>query len=91
MTRRLPTNQPPHWHVLVRHGDAWLPAGVRMKAPERDADRAAGRKRVVRRWFTSASAARNLKDKIVTEGRDATTMQCPNPDWCRHGPPQGDV
>ena len=76
----------PHWHVLARHGNVWAFAGVRMNARERDDEGNAGRKRVVRRWFTSPAAARNLKDRLVAKGRKAMTFQCPEPDWCEHGP-----
>lgn len=63
-------------------------AGVRMTAREREADREAKRRRKKRRWFTSASAARKLKDRLEAEGRRAITIECRDPDWCRHGPPE---
>ena len=80
------SNRPPHWHVVVR-GGIWTFVGVRMSAKERDDEKDAGRRRVVRRWFNSASAARKAKDKLTAEGRQAMIYLCADPDWCGHGPP----
>ena len=85
--RKVASNRPPHWHVVVLRGGIWTFVGVRMSAKERDDEKDAGRRRVVRRWFNSASAARKAKDKLTAEGRQAMTYFCTDPDWCGHGPP----
>lgn len=84
--QRILTNRP-HWHVLCRTGAIWTMAGVRMDYRERDAEREHGRRRVVRRWFTSSTAASKAKARLEAAGKQAMTYQCPNPDWCPHGPP----
>ena len=86
--RRIVSNRPRHWHVYIQYESGLMaPAGVRMTAKERLADHKAGRRRLVRRWFTSASGARKLKDRLEENGRRAITIECRDPDWCRHGPP----
>ena len=76
-----------HWHVIVMRGGIWTFAGVRMTQREREGESDAGRRRVVRRWFTSASAARKLKDKLSDDGAMVMTFECQNPDGCDHRPP----
>ena len=58
-----------------------------MTQREREGESDAGRRRVVRRWFTSASAARKLKDKLSDDGAMVMTFECQNPDGCDHRPP----
>ena len=78
-----------HWHVLYQTtaGGPWFHAGVRMTPDERWDERDAGRRRSKRRWFTSPSAATKAKRRIEAAGGTAMTVECRNPDWCRHGPP----
>lgn len=87
MPRKRITSNRRHWHVVVQRGAIWTMAGVRMSGTERAAEAAAGRRRVVRRWFNSASAARKLKDRAEADGLRVMTYECQDPDWCEHGPP----
>ena len=90
MTKKRDSNRP-HWHVLKspRPGAPFFFVGVRMTESELEAEREAGRLRVVRRWFNTKSAAARKRQRLKEQGIGALSFQCPPPEdaFCIHGPP----